>query len=159
MRITQGAFSFLPDLSDDEIRAQLQYSLDNGWAVAVEYTDDPHPRNSYWEMWELPMFDMADPAAVLYEINKCREAFPNHYIKVNSYDPSRGRQTTGLDYIVQRPADEPGFRLDRQEVSDRRIAYTLHSYAADRAHGERYANGRPAEKPKASKGNPDKKGH
>ena len=143
MRITQGAFSYLPDLTDDEIRAQVQYAIDNGWAVSVEYTDDPHPRNSYWEMWGLPMFDMPDAAAGLYEINKCREAFPNSYIKVGAYDPRAHRQTTALDFIVQRPSNEPGFRLDRQEVGDRQIRYTLHSYAADRPHGDRYeANGR-----------------
>ena len=143
MRITQGAFSYLPDLTDDEIRAQVQYALDNGWAVSVEYTDDPHPRNSYWEMWGLPMFDMPDAAAVLYEVNKCREAFPNSYIKVGAYDARANRQTTALNFIVQRPAEEPGFRLDRQETGDRQIRYTMHAYAADRPHGERYeTNGR-----------------
>ncbi len=60
MRITQGTFSYLPDLTDEEIRAQLQYAIDRGWAVAVEFTDDPHPRNMLWEMWGLPMFDLAD---------------------------------------------------------------------------------------------------
>ena len=41
MRITQGTFSFLPDLTDAEIRAQIDYSLAQGWAIGVEYTDDP----------------------------------------------------------------------------------------------------------------------
>ncbi len=142
MRITQGCFSHLPDLTDDEIRAQVQYALDNGWAVAVEFTDDPHPRNAYWEMWGLPMFEIRDPAGALMEVNNCREAFPNHYIKVSFYDPRHCRQTTALDFIVNRPAEEPGFRLDRTEQNDRHIAYTVHSYAAERPHGERYLNGR-----------------
>ena len=50
MRITQGTFSFLPDLSDDQIARQVDYALARGWAVSLEYTDDPHPRNTYWEM-------------------------------------------------------------------------------------------------------------
>ena len=54
MRITQGTFSFLPDFTDEQIDAQIRYSLDHGWAISVEYTDDPHPRNAYWEMWGLP---------------------------------------------------------------------------------------------------------
>ena len=54
MRITQGTFSFLPDLTDEEIRAQIDYALEQGWAIGVEYTDDPHPRNCYWEMWGNP---------------------------------------------------------------------------------------------------------
>jgi len=73
MRITQGSFSFLPDLSDDEIRGQIQYCLDQGWAINIEYTDDPHPRNTYWEMWNIPMFDVRDTAPVMREMNACRE--------------------------------------------------------------------------------------
>lgn len=142
MRVTQGAFSFLPDLTDDEIKAQVAYCQDRGWAIAVEFTDDPHPRNVYWEMWGLPAFDMNDPSAILYEVDKCREAFPDQYIKVTAYDPSHTRQTTALDFIVHRPAHEPGFQLLRQEVGDRRVSYTLHPYAADKPHGERYRNGR-----------------
>ena len=49
-----------------------------------------------------------------------------------------GRQTTALSFIVQRPANEPGFRLERQEGADRQVRYTLHPYAADRPSGERY---------------------
>ena len=30
MRITQGTFSFLPDLTDAEIAAQIEYALKNG---------------------------------------------------------------------------------------------------------------------------------
>ena len=62
MRITQGAFSFLPDLTDDEIRMQIDYCLNNGWAVAIEHTDDAHPRNIFWDMWGAPMFDLRDAA-------------------------------------------------------------------------------------------------
>lgn len=138
MRLTQGTFSALPDLTDDEIAAQIDYALSNGWALAVELTDDPHPRNTYWEMWGLPMFDVADAAGVMHEVRRCRQAFPNHYVRVSAYDASLGRQTTALAFIVQRPAVEPGFRVERQEVADRRIRYTLHPYAADRPHGDRY---------------------
>jgi ribulose-bisphosphate carboxylase small chain len=138
MRITQGTFSYLPDLTDDEVRAQIQYALDNGWPLSVEFTDDPHPRNSYWEMWGLPMFDLHDAAGVLYEVNECRRAYPNRYIKVNAYDARFGRQTTALSFIVNRPADEPGFRLDRQESAGRVIRYTTHPYALDLPPGDRY---------------------
>ncbi|MDQ3150584.1 MAG: ribulose bisphosphate carboxylase small subunit [Actinomycetota bacterium] len=139
MRITQGTFSYLPDFTDDEISAQIQYCIDQDWPLSVEFTDDPHPRNTYWEMWGLPMFDLKDAAGVLMEVNACRKAQPDHYIKLNAYDATLGRQTTMLSFIVQRPQHEPGFRLDRQEVSDRRIRYTAHSYATERPVGERYA--------------------
>jgi ribulose-bisphosphate carboxylase small chain len=127
MRITQGTFSYLPDFSDEEIVAQARYCHGNGWAVSIEYTDDPHPRNAYWEMWKLPMFDLDDPTVVLREINECRAAFPQHYIKMNGYDRTKGRQTTTLSFIVNRPKCEPGFELERTEGQDRRIRYTIRS--------------------------------
>lgn len=139
MRLTQGTFSFLPDLSNDEIGKQIAYCITNNWAVNIEYTDDPHPRNTYWEMWNMPVFDTADPAAILAEVDACRKAYPNHYIKVNAYNSVRGRETAALSFIVNRPKREPGFRLDRQEAAGRDIRYTIHSYAADRPEGERYS--------------------
>ena len=138
MRITQGTFSYLPDFTDEQIIAQVQYCLDNDWPVSVEYTDDPHPRNVYWDMWGLPMFDLKDAAAILLEINACRKAFPNRYVRVTGYDRRLGRQTTALSFIVNRPAEEPGFHLERQEYADRQIKYTLRSYATDRPAGQRY---------------------
>ena len=139
MRITQGTFSYLPDFTDSEIAAQIGYAMDNGWAVAVEFTDDPHPRNVLWEMWGLPMFGLADPAGAMSEVLACRAAYPDHYVRVTAYDASLGRQTSALSFIVNRPETEPGFRLDRQESTDRRIRYSLHPYAADRPRGHRYA--------------------
>src|ERR1035438_6755691 len=82
MRITQGTFSYLPDFTDEEITSQLDYALGQGWALSVEFTDDPHPRNNYWDMWALPMFALADPAGALREINECRAAYPDRYIKI-----------------------------------------------------------------------------
>ena len=141
MRITQGTFSYLPDFTDGEIAAQIGYALDRGWAVAVEFTDDPHPRNVLWEMWGLPMFGLADPAGAMAEVLACRAACPGHYVRVTAYDASLGRQTTALSFIVGRPATEPGFRLDRQETTDRRVRYSLHPYAAGQPRGQRYAAG------------------
>ena len=138
MHVTQGTFSYLPPLTEAQLKAQVQYALDNGWALSVEFTDDPHPRNFLWDMWGLPMFDMRDPAAILLEVQRCRDAYPGRYIRVNAYDRTLGRQTTALSFIVQRPTDETGFRLERQEGPDRQIRYTLHPYAADRPTGERY---------------------
>ena len=138
MRITQGTFSFLPDLTDAEISAQVEYALRQGWALAVEYTDEPHPRNVYWEMWGMPMFDLKDAAGVLMEVNACRKAFPNHYIKVNALDATQGWESTRLSFIVNRPQSESGFRVVRQETAGRSIRYTVESYAVDRPEGSRY---------------------
>jgi ribulose-bisphosphate carboxylase small chain len=137
-RITQGQFSFLPDLTDAEIAMQIDYGLNKGYAWSVEYTDDPHPRNTYWEMWGLPMFDLRDAAGVVMEMNNCRKAFPNHYIRLMAFDSTRGVESIAMSFIVNRPAREPGFMLERQEVDGRSMRYTVRGYAADRPEGERY---------------------
>jgi ribulose-bisphosphate carboxylase small chain len=137
-RLTQGQFSFLPDLTDDEIRLQVAYGLRNGYAWSVEYTDDPHPRNTYWEMYGMPMFDLHDPEGVLLELRDCRATFPQHYIRLVAFDSTRGVETISMCFIVNRPAKEPGFSLVRQEVHGRTLRYTVRGYAADRPEAERY---------------------
>jgi ribulose-bisphosphate carboxylase small chain len=138
-RISQGCFSLLPDLTDEQIKRQVEYAIKKGYAVSVEYTDDPHPRNCYWEMWGLPLFNMADASSILYELSECRKAHINKYIKINAFNNARGVESTSLSFIVQRPPFEPGFYLSRQEGKGRNISYTLHSYAVQAAgEGNRY---------------------
>ena len=112
MKVTQGTFSFLPELTDEQIELQVLYAIRNGWSISVEYTDDPHPRNSLWEMWRPPHFDLPehDIAVVMDEMREARAANPHAYIKIVCYDRSLGRQTTALSFIVGRPPREPGFR-------------------------------------------------
>jgi ribulose-bisphosphate carboxylase small chain len=139
MRLHQGSFSLLPDLTDEQIKKQIQYCIKNKYAVGIEWTDDPHPRNAYWEMWGLPLFDVPDAATILYEITEARKAHPNVYIKVNAFNNTRGVESTGLSFIVQRPKFEPGFYLIRQEAPGRTIRYTLQSYAVQsQGEGNRY---------------------
>ncbi|MBA2756921.1 MAG: ribulose bisphosphate carboxylase small subunit [Chloroflexi bacterium] len=138
MRLTQGTFSFLPELSDEQIRAQVEYCLTRGWALSIEVTDDPHPRNTYWEMYGEPMFDLHDAAGVLMELTSARATFFDHYIRLNAFDSTQGWETVRLSFIVNRPAEEPGFELIRQEVEGRHLRYTLRSYATSRPEGERY---------------------
>lgn len=139
MRVTQGTFSFLPDLTDGQIRAQVEYALSKGWALSIEYTDDPHPRNTYWEMWGQPMFDLKDAAGVLAEVQACRRTFPSHYAKINAFDSTRGWEAVRLSFIVNRPPEEPGFGLDRQEAAGRNVRYTMRSYATQRPSEQRYS--------------------
>ena len=137
-RVTQGQFSYLPDLTDKQITAQIEYALARNWAVGIEYTDDPHPRNTYWEMYGNPMFDLKGPAGILKEINACRKTFPNHYVRVTAFDSTQGVESVRMSYLVNRPKNEPGFGLVRQEIGGRQVQYTVHSYSTDKSEGERY---------------------
>ncbi len=124
MRVTQGCFSFLPDLSDAQISAQIDYCLSKGWAIGVEYTDDPHPRNTYWEMWGHPMFDLRDAKGVMIELDACRKAEPEAYIRLVAFDSTRGFETVTMSFIVNRPKVEPALTMSRTEGDGRSIRYT-----------------------------------
>jgi ribulose-bisphosphate carboxylase small chain len=137
-RVTQGQFSFLPELTDAEIAQQVEYGLNKGYAWSVEYTDDPHPRNTYWEMYGMPMFDLKDAAGVVQEMKECRKTFPSHYIRLMAFDSTRGIESIAMSFIVNRPQNEPGFGLVRQEAEGRTIRYTVHSYATDKPETKRY---------------------
>jgi ribulose-bisphosphate carboxylase small chain len=136
MRLTQGTFSFLPDLTDVQISRQLEYALARGWAIGIEYTDDPHPRNTYWEMWGNPMFDLRDAAGVMQEVNACRAAQPQCYVRINAFDAERGSETVRLSFLVHRPEVETEFRLERSEDRGRTIRYTLRTVHPARPSGD-----------------------
>jgi ribulose-bisphosphate carboxylase small chain len=139
MRLTQGTFSFLPDLTDAQIAAQVQYAIDKGWAVSLEFTDDPHPRNTYWEMWALPMFGIKDAAGVMMELRECRKVHGDQYIRLSAFDAAHGWESIRLSFIVNRPKDEPGFALERQEGEGRAVRYTTRAYATGKPAGSRYS--------------------
>ena len=161
MRITQGTFSFLPDLTDEQIEAQLRYALRNGWAIMVEHTDDPHPRNALWEMWGQPMFDLGEDEVdvAMREVRAAREACPHEYVKVVAYDRSLGRQTTALSFIVGRP--ERRARLPARAPGEGRPPDPLHaallrdrrsrSAAATRPNGRSTSERQPRDEPDDSR--------
>nr|QCI07677.1 ribulose-1,5-bisphosphate carboxylase/oxygenase small subunit [Nitophyllum punctatum] len=139
MRLTQGTFSFLPELTDEQITKQIAYAISENYSVSVEYTEDPHPRNNYWELWGLPLFGIKDPATVLFELNSCRQQHSNKYIKINAFDNTRGVESCVLSFIVNRPAYEPGFELVRSEDIGRNQKYSFRSYATSaNPEGSRY---------------------
>ena len=124
MRITQGCFSFLPDLTDAQVSAQVEYCLSREWAIGIEFTGDPHPRNTYWEMWGNPMFDLKDAKGVMMELDACRKVHGDKYIRINAFDSTRGFETVLMSFIVNRPAQEPGIDMVRTDVRSRSQTYS-----------------------------------
>jgi len=123
MRITQGCFSFLPDLDDNQISDQMEYILSKGWAIAIEHTDDPHPRNTYWNMWGHPMFDLSDAKGAMMELDDCRKAFGDDYIRILAFDDTSGVESVTMSFIVNRPKQEPSIHLQRTDIVDRAQRY------------------------------------
>ena len=71
------------------------------------------------------MFDLRDAAGVMMEVRACRKAFPNHYIRINAFDSTRGFETVRLSFIVNRPKVEPTFKVTRTEVRGRTVNITM----------------------------------
>ena len=89
-------------------------------------------------MWGLPMFDLRDAAGIMKELADCRRIYGDRYIRMSGFDSNHGWESVRISFIVNRPKDEPGFRLQRQEIGGRSMRYTTVSYAVDSPEGDRY---------------------
>ncbi len=85
-------FSFLPPLTPNEIAKQVQYILNQGWSAGIEYSTDISPENSYWNFWKLPFFGEKEVSRIMEEMQACREANPEAYIRIIGYDNIRQGQ-------------------------------------------------------------------
>lgn len=95
-----GTFSYLPPLTREQVRRQVEYILGQGWVPAVEHVEPARAMGSFWYMWKLPLFAETDPDAVLAEVDLCRSAHPHDHVRLVGYDPRR--QTQGLALVVHR---------------------------------------------------------
>jgi len=94
-------FSYLPPLTDGEVRLQVASLTDRGLIAAIEYAQDPGPRDSYWKLWKIPFVDHPAPEAVLAEVDQCAAANPCAQIKLVGYDSRRQGQVVA--FVVRRP--------------------------------------------------------
>ena len=95
-----GTFSYLPEMTPDQIRAQVEWIVRNGWNPAIEHTEPEHAMGNYWYMWKLPMFGETDVDAILAEIGACHEANPENHVRLIGYD--NFTQSQGHSMIVHR---------------------------------------------------------
>lgn len=94
-------FSYLPPMTEEEVRRQVEYVVAQGLIPAVEYTARPRADLVYWTMWDLPMVGVKDADAVMAELAACRAAHPDCYIKVVGYDARRQCQV--VSFVAYRP--------------------------------------------------------
>jgi ribulose-bisphosphate carboxylase small chain len=95
-------FSYLPPLSADEVRAQLENLARQGLIPGIEHSIDPTPRDSYWQLWKLPFIDRPDADTVLAEVDACAVANPRAHVKLVGYDSVRQGQV--VSFVVRAPA-------------------------------------------------------
>ena len=70
------------------------------------------------------------------ELAKCRKAYGDRYIRLSAFDASPGWESIRLSFIVNRPTQEPGFRLIRQEGEGRNVRYTTRGLCYGAARGQ-----------------------
>ncbi|MGV6815984.1 MAG: ribulose bisphosphate carboxylase small subunit [Thiotrichales bacterium] len=98
--IMYETFSYLPPLTAEEIRAQIQYIIAQGWNPAVEHVEPSGAARNYWYMWKLPMFGEQSVEVVLEELDACRREYPSHHVRLIGYD--NYTQSQGTAFIVYR---------------------------------------------------------
>lgn len=97
-------FSYLPELDEAAVAAQVRSIVARGLVVGLEYTRTPGPYDLYWTLWKLPLFGIDDPEVVLAELAECCNALPDAYVRVSGYDPLRQGQV--VSFVVQRPSGD-----------------------------------------------------
>lgn len=94
--------SYLPPLSDAQIAKQVQYILDQGYIPAIEFNEKSEPKEFYWTMWKLPLFNARSTQEVLSEVQACRSQFSTSFVRVVGFDNIKQCQI--LSFIVHKPS-------------------------------------------------------
>ena len=93
-------FSYLPEMTDEQIRQQVQYIVDQGWNPAIEHTEPENAFDHYWYMWKLPMFGETDVDRILAEAEAAHKAHPNNHVRLVGYD--NYAQSQGASMVIFR---------------------------------------------------------
>ena len=93
-------FSYLPAMTADKIRKQVEYIVAKGWNPAVEHTEPENAFDHYWYMWKLPMFGETNVDAILAEAEACHKAHPNNHVRLIGFD--NYAQSKGAEMVVFR---------------------------------------------------------
>jgi len=100
--IKYETFSYLPPMSPDQIRRQIEYIVAQGWNPAVEHVEPSRSFNYFWYMWKLPMFGEQSVDVILAELEACRREYPGHHVRLIGYD--NYTQSQGTSFVVFRGA-------------------------------------------------------
>ncbi|GFP95494.1 ribulose bisphosphate carboxylase small chain chloroplastic [Phtheirospermum japonicum] len=108
--------SYLPPLSEESIAKEIDYMIKKQWIPCLEFDEVGYVyrENSrmpnyydgrYWTLWKLPMFGCNDSSQVLNEIQECKKAYPNAYIRCLAFDNMKQGQC--MAFLIQKPNDAP----------------------------------------------------
>lgn len=93
-------FSYLPPMTPERMRKQIEYIIARGWNPAVEHTEPEKAFSSFWYMWKLPFFGEQSVDRILAELEACHRANPGQHVRLIGYD--NYAQSQGAAFIVFR---------------------------------------------------------
>ena len=93
-------FSYLPPMTPERLRKQIQYLISQGWNAAIEHTEPEKSFSNFWYLWKLPLFGEKSVERVLSELESCHRANPDHHVRLLGYD--NYSQSQGTSFIVYR---------------------------------------------------------
>lgn len=93
-------FSYLPPMTAEQTRAQIDYIVSKGWNPGIEHTEPKNARSNFWYMWKLPMFGETDVDAILAEIENCHTAHPDNHVRLIGFD--NFKQSAGASMVIYR---------------------------------------------------------
>lgn len=97
-------FSYLPRMTAEQIRRQVEYIVSKGWNPAIEHSEPEEAGGAYWYMWKLPMFGETNVDQILNEAQLCHNQNPNNHVRLVGYD--NFKQSQGASMVIYRA---PGF--------------------------------------------------
>jgi ribulose-bisphosphate carboxylase small chain len=93
-------FSYLPAMTSEEIRKQVEYIVSKGFNPAIEHTEPENSMSNFWYMWKLPMFGETDVDRILAEAEACHKAHPKNHVRLIGYD--NYAQSQGANMVIYR---------------------------------------------------------
>ncbi len=93
-------FSYLPEMSKEQIRKQVEYIVSKGWNPAIEHTEPENAFSHYWYMWKLPMFGETNVDTILAEAEACHKAHPKNHVRLVGFD--NFTQSKGAEMVIFR---------------------------------------------------------
>jgi len=93
-------FSYLPEMSKEQIRKQVEYIVSKGWNPAIEHTEPENAFSHFWYMWKLPLFGETNVDTILAEAETCHKAHPKNHVRLVGYD--NYAQSKGTEMVVFR---------------------------------------------------------
>ncbi len=93
-------FSYLPAMTADQTRKQIEYIVSKGWNPGIEHTEPENASGNYWYMWKLPMFGETNVDAILAELEACHKAHPKNHVRLLGFD--NYSQSAGASMVIYR---------------------------------------------------------